>query len=491
MKFFPENLHVCILGAGPAGVCAALRLLEMGHTVGMIESEGFPRRQIGESLSPTVRNIFAYLNAEHLLNQESFLHHLPSNVIWESKESVQQQFKNRSENMVVDRGILDQQLLQLAINKGVHLLQPAKLDKFHRTEEGWKLEICSEGRIVSTQALVVLDARGRNGTLAKERLSVSPASVATWTHINANLMPEETFVEAIHAGWFWGAKVPGNRYRIMAFTDGKTIQQYKNQSLSELAKNTRFFNSIAGSLRDTSTETCSVTSFVHQNPWNEQFIKLGEAAFTLDPLSSNGVEKAMRFSLQASIAVNTFLKNPGSSFAKDFYEEKLIESASNHAHWTASFYQTAWPYREDAPFWRNRSEIHLAIPPDSSGFLQKLQEGFHSPHPLSSSKMPVSIPVDLVLNQIRHSQISPSPLITFKEVFAVNNDVVEVIQAVCHPELERPVGYLEQLNLPLLLNEITGKTIEMAIELMNRRFPLEKAKKIIFHLWQNQLIVID
>ncbi|MNU83292.1 putative FAD-dependent oxidoreductase LodB [compost metagenome] len=393
--------------------------------------------------------------------------------------------------MVVDRSILDQQLLQLAVSRGLHLLQPARLNEFHRTEAGWKLEVLSEGKMISVQTLVLLDARGRKGTLAKERLSVSPASVAIWTHINADLMPEETFVEAIHEGWFWGAKVPGNRYRIMAFTDGKTIQQYSGQSLSELAKSTRFFGSIAGHLKTSPIETCSVTSFVNQNPWNEQFIKLGEAAFTLDPLSSNGVEKAMRFSLQAAIAVNTFLKNPESSNAKDFYEEKLIESASNHSHWTASFYQTAWPYQENAPFWKNKSEVHLSIPSDSSEFLQKLQKGFNSPPPLPSHKAPVSIPVDLVLNQIRHNKISPSPLITIKEVFAVNNDVVEVIQAVCHPELERPVGYLEQMSLPLLLQEINGQTIELAIELVNRTFPLEKAKKIIFHLWQSQLIVLN
>ncbi len=490
MKLFPDKLDVCVLGAGPAGLCAALRLLEMGHTVGMIESEVFPRQQIGESLSPTVRNIFAYLDAEHLLHHESFLHHLPSNIIWESKEDVHQG-KNRPENIIVDRSILDQQLLQLAVSRGLHLLQPAKLNAHHKTEEGWKLEVLSEGEIVSIQTLVVLDARGRKGTLAKERLSVSPAAVAIWTHIHSDLMPEETFVEAIREGWFWGAKVPGNRYRIMAFTDGKTIQQSKDQLLSELAKNTRFFSSIARQLEDSPTETCSVTSFVHQNPWNDQFIKLGEAAFTLDPLSSNGVEKAMRFSLQTAIAVNTFLKNRESSHAKDFYEEKLIESTSNHAHWTASFYETAWPYRENAPFWKNKAEIHLSIPTDSSEFLQKLHAGFNSPPPFPSHKAPVSIPVDLVLNQIRSSKISPSPLITLKEVFAVNNDVVEIIQAVCHPELERPVGYLEQLSLPLLLQEINGQTVEHAIELVNRKFSLEKAKKIIFHLWQNQLIVLN
>jgi flavin-dependent dehydrogenase len=488
---FPEKLDICILGAGPAGICAALRLVDMGHTVGIIESEVFPRRQIGESLSPTVRNIFSYLGAEAILNNAEFLHQLPSNVIWETKDSVQPQLPNRPANSVVDRSVLDQQLLNLAISRGVRLLQPARVVDFRRTNGGWQLGILSKGKAISVQTVVLLDARGRKGSLAKERISVSPSSVAVWTHVDAHLMPEETFVEAIEEGWFWGAKIPGNQYRIMLFTDGKTVQNRGGQLLSELADRTRFFKVISPQLKFAPLETCSVTSYVHQNPWDDQFIKLGEAAFALDPLSSNGVEKAMRFSLQAAISINTLLKNQDISLAKDFYEEKLIESVSNHSHWTASFYQTAWPYREQIPFWKNKAETQLSLPPEPSEFLQKLHDRFHEPPVSFQPNIPAPIPMELVLNQIRNSVIQPSPKITFKEVFAVNNDCVERIQAVCHPDLERPVGYLEQLDLALLLRKITGKTIETAIELVNTQVPIEKSKKIIFHLWQNQLIILD
>jgi flavin-dependent dehydrogenase len=489
--FFPEKLDVCILGAGPAGICAALRLLDMGHKVGIIESEVFPRMQIGESLSPTVQNIFSYLGAEAILNNAEFLHQLPSNVIWEEKNSVQPQLSNRPSNSVVDRSILDQQLLNLALSKGVYLLQPAKTTSFEQTHEGWKLEVLSDGESVSFQTIVLLDARGRKGSQARERISVSPPSVAAWAHVHADLMPEETFVEALEEGWFWGAKIPGNQYRIMLFTDGKIMQKQGGKLLSELAGKTRFFNAISPNLMHASPETCSVTSYVHQNPWDNQFIKLGEAAFALDPLSSNGVEKAMRFSLQAAIAVNTFLKNRNTSLAKAFYEEKLIESVSNHSHWTASFYRTAWPYREQIPFWKKKGEMELSLPSHSSEFLQKLHHQFQKPPASFEPKIPAPIPMELVLNQIRNNVIHLSPKITFKEVFAVKNDCVEIIQAVCHPELERPVGYLEQLDLPLLLSKITGKTVGMAIQLVHGKVSKDKAKKIIFHLWQTQMIVLD
>ena len=44
--------NVIIIGAGPAGSCAATLLAERGHSVLVLEREHFPRYHIGESLLP-------------------------------------------------------------------------------------------------------------------------------------------------------------------------------------------------------------------------------------------------------------------------------------------------------------------------------------------------------------------------------------------------------------------------------------------------------
>ena len=491
MNSFPEKLQVCVIGAGPAGLCAALRLLAMGYSVGMIESEKFPRQQIGESLSPGIRGIFSYLEAEHLLDHECFLRQMASNILWENKEDGFHQPKIQHGNIVVDRSILDQELLKLAVSRGLQLLQPAKLISAQRREAGSTLQVETDEGKIAIQAEIVLDARGRKGSPVKERVSISSPMVAIWTHIPANLMPEESFVEAIHEGWFWGAKVPGNRYRVMAFTDGETIQRDNIRDLYQLAQKTKFFADIAGELKIRPIEACSVTSYLHQNPWDERFIKLGEAAFTLDPLSSSGVEKAMRFSLQTAIAVNTYFKNPVSTYPKDYYEEKFIDSVCSHAHWTASFYQEAWPFKEEAPFWKNKARVPSLLPDYGSPFIKRLNQELQRSSEKKEYKNPGSIPVDLILNQIRFNRVSSSPLISYKEMYSVREDCIEVMLAVCHPQLERPVGYLDQLDVKMLLAEIEGKTIEGAVESVSRKISLERAKKVIVHLWQQQLILVD
>ncbi|MBN7827951.1 FAD-dependent oxidoreductase, partial [Bowmanella dokdonensis] len=43
---------VVVIGAGPAGACAAAMLVDQGLSVIVLEKEQFPRFSIGESLLP-------------------------------------------------------------------------------------------------------------------------------------------------------------------------------------------------------------------------------------------------------------------------------------------------------------------------------------------------------------------------------------------------------------------------------------------------------
>ncbi|KIA99552.1 hypothetical protein OA93_05175 [Flavobacterium sp. KMS] len=491
MKTVPDTFDVFILGAGPAGLCAAIRLLDMGYTVGMLEQEQFPRPQIGESLSPGIHNIFEYLNAGHLLEDSTYLRNIPAKVIWENTADIYYRSGQNNEGIIVDRSKLDQELLEFAIVKGLHSIQPAKLKQSISTENGFILEIIAGSVEIKVNSKIVLDARGRKGTLLSERVPIAPSAIAVWTHIDNNSITKEALIEAVDDGWLWGSPVAGNRYRIMCFTDPITLKNNSDLHLLDLMNKTELFSPLANKARNGHIETCSVTSFVNQNPWNKQFVKIGEAAFTLDPLSSTGVEKAMRFSLQVAIAINTYLKNPDSQHPKNFYEEKLIESVVNHTHWTADYYRKAWAYSEKKEFWMKRANFQLDISKNQTNFALKLEKEYNQDLPIFEKKQVEPIPVDLFLFSLWNKEINISSDVTFKDVYAINNDRIIIKQALIHPNLERPTVYLDQVELFPFYKSMNGKVVSNVIADLNKFMEIEKSKKILVFLLSNQLLVVD
>lgn len=491
MKNIPETFDVFILGAGPAGLCAAIRLLDMGYTVGLLEQEEFPRSQIGESLSPGIYNIFEYLNAAHLLEDSMYLKNISAKVIWESKGHIYHRSGKSSGGIIVDRGKLDKELLKFTVSKGLCLIQPAKLKDYTHSENRWTLAIIDNSAEIKVNSKIVLDARGRKGTLLNERVPIAPTCIAVWTHINSNSIFNEACIEAVEDGWIWGSPVSENRYRIMAFTDPILLKKKTTMHLLDFVNKTKLFSPLKDKIKDNFIETCSVTSFVNQVPWSNQFIKIGEAAFTLDPLSSTGVEKAMRFSLQVAIAVNTYLKDTNSLHPKDFYEEKLIESVVNHAHWTAEYYQQAWPSSIETEFWKKRANFRLDISKNKSDFTFKLANEFNKERHIYENKQIEPIPVDYILNTFWNEKIIISPHVTYESVYSINNDCIEIKQAISHPNLERPMVYLDHVELSTIFKNIKGNKVSTVVGNLNSFMPLDKAKKILIFLWSKQLLLIN
>ena len=222
-----------VIGAGPAGTCAALRLLRLGYRVAIVEQFDFPRFQIGESLSPGIWNIFQYLEAEHLLSRNRYIRNIPARVIWEQQTEKRMSASQRGPGIIVDRGQMDMELLALCRERGAAVFQPAKLKKKRFIKNEWSLEIKTKNSKHRIRTFFVFDARGRNGVPNKDRIQTSPLSVAIWTHLPARYFPEATLIEALEEGWLWGSPLPNGEFRAMAFVDPDSV---KSLPVPELLK---------------------------------------------------------------------------------------------------------------------------------------------------------------------------------------------------------------------------------------------------------------
>jgi flavin-dependent dehydrogenase len=481
-----EAYDILIIGAGPAGTCAALRLLSLGHRVAMVESEPFPRSQIGESLSPGIHHIFEYLDAAELLTASHCQHQLPAQVIWEFRQPLLLTPQLRGHGAMTDRGLLDKGLLELAVERGLQLYHPGRYENSTRQGEIWQVNIRLHNGMIILPAKFVLDARGKRGIQQQQRLITAPPMIALWGYLPASRMPAHTCVEAVENGWIWGAPLYDGRYRIITFAAPETIKRQRPHAVynsllqqSHLFRQDRELHPL---------QSCPVASYAHTQPWQNNWLQLGEAAFAIDPLSSTGVEKAMRFSMQAVIALNTILKGGDEKMAQHYYEERLMESVVNHTQWTRQYYGQAWPGPTHT-FWQDRSGTYLPENYIPTSFTSQLANALQEESPVAPTSPEKTIDIAHALRQLWYGKMQVSPALTYVQSSCVVNDRLEVKTAIRHPNLQREMAFLETVEIyPLLKMVAHTPNFGHLVQAWSQLIPFSLAAKMAVFLWDKEII---
>ena len=76
---------ICIIGGGPAGCVLGARLAQFGLGVCLVERAVFPRRHLGESLSPGVLPLLASIGAGPAIEAAGYLRARKVSVHWEEE----------------------------------------------------------------------------------------------------------------------------------------------------------------------------------------------------------------------------------------------------------------------------------------------------------------------------------------------------------------------------------------------------------------------
>jgi flavin-dependent dehydrogenase len=489
---------VAVLGAGPSGCAAALRLLAVGHQVALIERLPFPRRQIGESISPGVWAILDFLEATATLGEAAYLKDVPARVAWEDREPTLIPPSARGPGVMVDRGDFDARLLALAARRGALVIQPARAKRIEGEPGDWTMPLTGPAGEFRLGARLIIDARGRGTASERTRRPLNAATHALWSHIDGGLLSRETRIEAIDRAWLWGAPIPDGRYRVMAFLDTATLKQAEEAQglFRRLVARGVLFEAAATARLSSPLQACPATPYIDLESWAPGLIKVGECALALDPLSSSGVEVSMRLALQAVIAANTVLRDPDSApLARQFYEARLFESAATHSTWTRSYYGRAWPGPDHA-FWRDRSTplaAGVGRRPDVAA--RPLEADVGQAAPVSgrlteddgrrrTGTISAATPVALST-----AAVSLSPDLRFIEIACAVGDIIQLRWAIVHPNLERSVAFLEGTEIaPLLRLAPSARDFSQLLALWAAVIPAATAIRIAVWLVQKGIL---
>jgi flavin-dependent dehydrogenase len=460
---------ICVIGAGPAGASVALRLAQLGHDVCVIERAPFPRHRIGESLPPSILPVLETLGLRAGVEAAGFLRPQGAIVHWAGGAG-RRDYGPSAPSFQVDRGVFDALLLEAARKGGARVLQPARAHRPVRRAGGWDVPLRGHDRFRMLRAGFLIDAAGKHAGLMRRatRTAVPTAALYAYWRLPGGIGPE-TRVEAGPDAWYWGAPLPGGSFNAAVFVDTARCAGLSGEQRARLYHDLVARSDLLAPCLDSRllrpVRTCDATSYMDAVPVSRDMLRVGEANFSIDPQSSQGVQSAMVSAVQASIVAHTLIHRPeNAGLATAFYLDRQRESVQQHAQLAAGHYARQGDV-DGSAFWRSRAQIapDLRSAPGRDAAAGALPEA-----------MPLALSCE--------SRIGPAPVIA--------GDMIEADVALSHPNLNRPVLFLGGVRLAPLLDQLPrGRTAGQMQAQWARQLDPGMAAAILNWLWTHGILV--
>jgi hypothetical protein len=368
---------------------------------------------------------------------------------------------------LIDRARFDACLMVEARRRGVRLLTPALAGRPEKNGSGWLLPITTDVRTKSICAAHVIDASGRKALTGGRRRRLSPATLALCARCRGpSYAPGATRIDTTVSSWVWSASLADGTYYAAVFVDPRSLR-------AEGGGPTAAFLAAVGAIPSRQHElaspvtACDASAIrIARASGMDGILAIGEAALSLDPLSSQGIQRALVDGQQAAIVVNTLLVHPERrNIALAFHAERQAE-ASHRDSVTCHHL-----YREQAaacasPFWsrycKQRAPAERELPPP--------------------------LPIDALRPETR---LRLSKRARLEDVAVIDGDVIALAPALVHPDFDRPVGYLAGRRIGSLLAHVASGATAASVLAGWRADSLPEgiASALLQWFWQRRLII--
>jgi flavin-dependent dehydrogenase len=367
-----REVDVAVLGGGPAGVATSLTLSRHGYSAVVVEQSNYRNIRIGEMLPPAARPLLVSLGVWNRFLAENHSRSFAVRSAWGQPHLYDNDFmfNPHGSGWHVDRARFDAMLARAAEDAGACVCRGAHLISFEETRKDWRLKIASSEPGMFHAKLAV-DATGRTAWLAHRQ----GAKRISHDHLvgvlsSFSVYPPDrdtghyTLLESVKDGWWYSAFLPNSDVVTAYLTDAdlyaKGSRAEANYWQRKFQHTTHTSRRVSGLVLASDPLIVAANSSQIDRVAADNWLAVGDAAMAFDPLSAQGISKALESGVRAADAIHAYFSGKKSSFEN--YAAAIKKDFDHYMAMRNNYYrrEMRWP---ESPFWQRR---HSSTPKEKS-----------------------------------------------------------------------------------------------------------------------------
>ena len=334
-----KKCDVFIIGGGPAGAIAAIKLVNAGYHVEIVEKAKFPRFVIGESLLPRCNELLEEVGILELVKDAGF--QIKGGVVFENEKDASKiiHFKDNegqkhNSSFQVRREIFDKLLLDHAEKLGAKVTMESEVINYDEKDNIITV-IDMKGEEEKYQAKKVIDASGYGYVLPRflnlQTASHLVARNAIFCRVKNDIRSNDgtngyiyVYTVGDNDAWIWNIPLSSTETSVgIVCTDVYYKSFNKNPS--------EFWDDVIGNNPQAKERYAKITKvndvgFIGgyssnvKSTFGEQFVLVGNATEFLDPIFSSGVTLALESGVKAANLTIEEFEGKTVNWQRDYHE---------------------------------------------------------------------------------------------------------------------------------------------------------------------------